>query len=105
MATDRSSTRQGIPFVVWGYRDREEPWATQEVAGESHYRKELGGIISRYAEPRSDEAFVWSALVPEPHNKHDRNAVAVVCGGLVVGYLPRADASRHAARIGELASR
>jgi HIRAN domain-containing protein len=44
-------------------------------------------------------------LVPEPQNKHDRNAVAVVCRGIPVGYLPRADASRYAARIGELAGR
>ena len=96
---------QGIPFVVWGYRDRDEPWAAQEVAGESHYRKEIGEILSRCAEPRSDQAFVWAALVPEPHNKYDSNAVAVVCRGLVVGYLPRADASRYVARINELASR
>ena len=101
----RSSTRQGIPFVAWGYRHRDEPWADQEVAGESYYLKEISEIMRRYAEPRSDEAFVWAALVPEPHNKHDRNAVAVICRGLPVGHLPRVDASRYAAWIGELAGR
>jgi hypothetical protein len=105
VGTARSSTRQGIPFVVWGYRDRDEPWAGQEVAGESHHLKELSEIMRRYAEPRSDEAFVWAALVPEPQNKHDRNAVAVICRGLLVGYLPRVDATRYAPWIGGLAGR
>lgn len=105
MGADRSSTRQGIPFVAWGYRDRDEPWAGQQVAGESHHLKEISEIMRRYAAPRSDEAFVWAALVPEPQNKHDRNAVAVICRGLPVGYLPPVDASRYAAWIGGLAER
>ncbi len=61
--------------------------------------------MRRYAEPRSDEAFVWAALVPEPHNIHERNAVAVLCRGLPVGHLPRVDGSRYAASIAELAER
>ena len=95
--------RQGIPFVAWGYRDRDEAWAGQEVAGESHHLKEINEIMRRYPEPRSDEAFAWATLVPEPQNKHDRNAVAVICRGLPIGYLPRVDASRYAAWIGGLA--
>lgn len=30
-----------------------------------------------------------SALVPEPNNPHDRNAVAVISNGVKVGYIPR----------------
>lgn len=36
-----------------------------------------------------------TALVPEPNNRHDPNAIAIVIGGRTYGYLSRADAKRY----------
>lgn len=59
-----------------------------EVVGESHYQKTL----ERAAGGRQREGVrveVVATLVPEPSNKHDRNAIAVQVEGQTVGYLRR----------------
>jgi hypothetical protein len=59
-----------------------------KVVGESHYRKNLlqvAGPGGQYGVRVNTEA----ALVPEPKNRHDRNAVRVDIDGRTVGYLPR----------------
>lgn len=71
--------------------ERGNTWV--EVAGESHHEE----AIARFAGPKTpDGVNVWvvAALVPEPTNSHDRNAVAVQIEGIVVGYLAREVAPR-----------
>ena len=54
------------------------------VAGESHYQdalRELAGDETRLE--------ATAALIPEPDNPHDANAVRVEIDGKKVGYLPR----------------
>lgn len=62
-----------------------------EVVGESHYQTAL----ERIAGGRSDDGAehgCTAVLVPEPQNKHDKNAIRVDIDGVTVGYLSRSDA-------------
>jgi hypothetical protein len=61
------------------------------VAGESHYQDALRAIAGASDEPQVRHA-TEAALVPEPDNPHDPNAVRVEIDGRYVGYLPRAEA-------------
>src|SRR5690242_2659306 len=60
------------------------------VAGTGRYQQELEQIAGRSEEG----AYLDCAalVVPEPDNRHDRNAVAVYVRGEKIGYLPRSDA-------------
>lgn len=79
------------PFDLWGQRG----WAGQEVAGESHYAKEIRGLFGTEYDSAGCELMLTVQLVPEPSNKHDSNAVSVQFNGTTVGYLPREDAARY----------
>lgn len=80
------------PFDLWGQRG----WASAEVAGESHYRDALRGLFDSRIPANGSEITVDAQLLPEPLNRHDRNAVAVWVGAVQVGYLPRDAAKRYA---------
>jgi hypothetical protein len=82
----------GRPLDLWGQRG----WHGQEVAGESHYTKEIRKLFGRQLKQEGEELYLTAQLVPEPHNRHDRNAVSVRINGMTVGYLPREDAARYA---------
>jgi hypothetical protein len=76
---------QWFAVVVESQRD-------QEVVGEAQYQ----GVLERLAGGRSDLSAnvpVSCVLLPEPHNPHDANAVAIQVDGATVGYLPRKDAA------------
>lgn len=64
----------------------------RSVVGESHYR---GAIERVTGGARRDgvKVVTWAALLPEPDNPHDGNAVAVHIDGLKVGHLPRNEAA------------
>jgi collagen type III alpha len=81
-----------IPFDLWGQRG----WANVEVAGESHYRRSIRGLFGKDFRAAGTEIAVMAQLIPEPGNKHDRNAVGVWVSGVQVGYLPREEAARYA---------
>lgn len=63
------------------------------AVGESHYQDALARLCGGRT---TDGHFldVIAILVPEPQNQYDPNAVAVVVGGLHVGYLSRELAAR-----------
>ena len=65
---------------------------TLQVVGESNYQ----GTLERLAGGRSADGvaqpYHMAALVPEPRNRYDRNAISIRVGGQVVGYLSREDA-------------
>lgn len=60
-----------------------------EVVGESHYQEHLRRAVEAFGRE------VPAVLMPEPENEHDSCAVAVLVGGLKVGYLSRADAPHY----------
>lgn len=106
-STDQSSNSQrtgpaprltirGRPFELWGVN-----WANTEVVGESHYADGIRSLFPRgvsSSPPLDCQAF----LIPEPKNRHDANAVAVVVSSKVVGYLSRADAARYSPALQEM---
>jgi hypothetical protein len=84
------------PTYLWG---RE----LVNVAGESHYQDALRAIADGAdGEVRLERE---ATLVPEPDNPHDANAVKVLIGGRLVGYLPRAKAVLYGGLVREVAER
>lgn len=71
-----------------------------EVVGESHYQDNLWSIVGqKWMADRRVRFEASAALIPEPDNPHDRNAVAVHIASLITGYLSREDAEQHQPRI------
>lgn len=61
---------------------------SQKVAGEKAYGDNFLDLM-QYAEMSDGSTLeVQSALVAEPANEHSQHAVAVTCGGVVLGYIP-----------------
>jgi hypothetical protein len=65
-----------------------------EVVGESHYLAALKAITGRRGMERVRHP-VTAALVREPENPHDEQAIAVWISGERVGYLSRSDAREY----------
>ncbi|SIQ83569.1 HIRAN domain-containing protein [Micromonospora avicenniae] len=80
-----------IPFDLWGQRG----WASVEVAGESHYATHIRELFGKDLKPSGSEIVVTAQLVPDPQNRHDRNAVGVWVGNKQLGHLPRDEAARY----------
>jgi hypothetical protein len=67
---------------------------TLEVVGESHYQDALWQAIGgRRTDPVRFETH--ALLVPEPDNSYDPNAIKVLVGGVLVGYLSSEDAASY----------
>ncbi|WP_430784533.1 HIRAN domain-containing protein [Actinoplanes sp. G11-F43] len=81
-----------IPFDLWGQRG----WAGMDVAGESHYVKEIRSLFGADLKKDDAELTITVRLVPDPKNRFDRNAVGVWAGSRQVGHLPRDEAARYA---------
>lgn len=67
----------------------------QEVVGERHYLSTFESIFGRRDDDGVDIEII-AALVREPRNAHDANAVRVEIQGRKIGYIPRDDAERLA---------
>lgn len=91
----------GQPFDLWGQRG----WPHQEVAGESHYTKEIHSVLGGEPGPGGTEITTTAQLIPEPTNRFDPNAVMVQIAGRKVGYLPKEDAARYAPVLSGLVGR
>lgn len=65
----------------------------QEIKGEQAYSDNIATLHAymKTVDPLEDE-FV-AVLIPEPTNKHDSNAVMVLAGNLLLGYIPREQAA------------
>ena len=70
------------------------------VAGESHYQDALRAITKGEARLETD-----AALIPEPDNPYDPNAIRVEIEGEKVGYLPRDLAPAYGSLVREPAER
>jgi hypothetical protein len=64
-----------------------------DVHGESHHRAEIEAAVGRRPEGHQD--IVDAALVWEPDNPWDPNAIAVQVAGRTCGYIPKLDAKRY----------
>jgi len=71
------------------------------IAGTSHYRAEIE-LISRNLQDTRSLAICLAYLVLDEQNPHDANAVKVIIGGKLVGYLPAGYAQTYRSYISEL---
>lgn len=62
-----------------------------EVVGESRYQDALERIVGERTEDGAEHECI-AQIVPEPKNRHDRNAMRIDIDGATVGYLSRGDA-------------
>ncbi|MHB1344121.1 MAG: HIRAN domain-containing protein [Thermoleophilia bacterium] len=81
----------------------------QEVAGESHYQPGLARVVEDAARREGGGVREWvtAALVPEPTNKHDKNAVQIQVQDTegrpaIVGYLPREQAGAYQTALAQI---
>jgi len=66
-----------------------------EVRGESQYQDALVKVLGK--KPKKNVRVAkQAALIPEPKNEHDSNAVMVYVEGRLVGYLASEEAKRYA---------
>jgi len=87
-----------VPFELWGQRG----WPGVDIVGESHYADAIRDVFGSEFREQGCELATSAQLVPEPWNRHDRNAVGVWVAGRQVGYLSREDAARYAPALSEL---
>lgn len=74
-----------IVFDVWGQRG----WYGFDVAGESFHSKDIEKLFRGKVPDDGATLDIVAQLVPEPTNRHDRNAVKVMIASSHVGYLPK----------------
>ncbi|SRR6266568_417589 len=79
------------PFDLWGQRG----WAGHEVVGEASYGPAIRRLFGDGFKADGCEIDITAQLLPEPDNRHDPNAVKVVCAGSTVGYLAREEAKLY----------
>lgn len=77
---------------------------TVRVVGESQYQAALARQYRKHGGTEHDVK-VTAELLPQADNEHDANAVRVMVGGAVVGYLPREAAAEYCAALGDTAGR
>jgi hypothetical protein len=90
-----------VPFDLWGQRG----WASMEVVGESHHSQAIKALFGANLKADGVETTATVRLLPEPLNKHDRNAVGVWAETGQIGYLPRQEAVRYAPVLMDLVAR
>lgn len=76
-----------------------------EVVGESHHRAALISLLKKFGDAKAgttefQRVTAPAALVREPSNKFDKNAIAVHVDGQLVGYVPRDAAAELAGALG-----
>lgn len=94
-----------VEFELWSRYQ----FANVEVAGESHHEAALRAVLrgkgARLNDSQSVEIDAYARLVPDPRNRHDRNAVEVQVDGHTIGYLPREVAATHNRVLTQLVAR
>lgn len=89
---------KSIPFSLWG----DALWCGQEVVREAPHEQAIRRLFPDPIPARGADLDTVADLVPEPHNRFDRRAIAVRVQEQVVGYLPREDAHRYHPVLAEL---
>jgi Transposase, Mutator family len=98
---DLSSVPQWLQ-VSQGRFGRGSLWTSLHLAGPMHYQDELQRISEvAVVDDRGFRHFLV-ALVTEPDNKYDANAVAVHAGAIRLGYLRREDAAKYKDEVAEV---
>lgn len=69
-------------------------WQDVEVAGEGYYLQEIVSLFRSWGMDEGGTTTRVAALVPEPSNRYNKDAVKVMIDNLPVGYVPAVDAAR-----------
>ncbi len=77
-----------VLFDLWRRGDSPR----RPIVGESFHATEIRALLPKSLGEQSTEVQDQALLIPEPANRHDRNAVKVVIRGQHVGYLNKDDA-------------
>lgn len=80
-----------ISFELWGSHGH----YNYEVVGETFHERQLRAIMPAGSLATGIEFETTAELLPEPKNRHDSHAVAVVIDRQTVGYLAKEDAFRY----------
>ena len=80
-----------IEFDLWSKGDLPR----RDVVGESFHESEIRSLFPARIGERGHELALRAALVPDPGNKYDRNAVKVMVSGQHVGHLAKDDAVKY----------
>jgi hypothetical protein len=80
-----------VEFELWG----KSAWPNRDVVGESFYEAEIRSLFPLRIGEGDRELFLRAALLPDPKNQYDRNAVKVLVNGQHVGHLPKDDAVKY----------
>lgn len=119
--TMRVVTRPAAPLSPSAPRERKTPLPTApgpialkgrtdlSVTGRTFYQDALRAVADewRAANPGTRQRLprVTAALILDPQNLHDRNAVRVEVGGRLVGHLKREDAAAYQPLLRQLVAR
>jgi collagen type III alpha len=87
-------------FDLWGQRG----WPAVDVVGEQYHKNDIARLLPRQIPEGGAEIELTCQLVPEPQNRHDRNAIRVESEGRLLGYLSRDDAVRYVQVLSRLVS-
>jgi len=91
--------RAGRPSIARPVRLEARRWCDFEISGESHYQDALLVLAGARRTRAGAQIHCEATLVPDPANPYDPNAVAVMIGGLQVGWLRRQDAPTYNAAV------
>ena len=92
LSTPRGAPTDTLQTAVRGVRL--DTGGEVEVRGESHYQDALEAVCGGRTEDGADHRCL-AAVVPEPTNAYDNNAVRVEIEGRLVGYLSRSAAQAY----------
>lgn len=80
-----------IEFELWSKGDGQR----RDVVGESFHESEIRSLFPTRISEQDGEFSLRAALVPDPSNEYDRNAVKVIVSGQQVGHLTKDDAANY----------
>lgn len=77
-------------------------WPRVDVRGEFYHQEAIRELLPRNLPDSGTELEKVAHLIPEPKNRHDRNAVRVEVDGRLIGYLPKEVAGDYVPVLGGL---
>jgi len=89
---DLGDHRGDLPDTAW---KMDASGGGYGVVGESFHRDTIAAIVGG-SQPEAIKFVTWAALIREPDNPYDPNAVGIYISGEVVGHLPKRDAAAFA---------
>ncbi|WP_217995591.1 DUF2510 domain-containing protein [Sanguibacter suarezii] len=91
----RARASDTVVFELWGQRG----WQRVDVAGTGYHLVDIARFLPKPIPDTGADVAVSVQLIPDPENRHDRNAVKVMAGNALLGHLPAELAAAYQPRI------